>query len=72
MPVRMLFTVLVFVSAIFIMRSSAQAPAASGPFVAGEITDTALTSPARSQRRSIIRPATQQRKKASPASRPMR
>ena len=37
MPVRMLFTVLVFVSAIFIMRSSAQAPAATGPFVAGEI-----------------------------------
>ena len=37
MPVRMLFAVLVFASAIFIMRSSAQTPAVSGPFVAGEI-----------------------------------
>src|SRR5262245_31144225 len=37
MPLRMLFTVLVFASAVFITRSSAQSPGANGPFVAGEI-----------------------------------
>ena len=37
MRVRTLFAVLVLVAAVFIMRSSAQTPAANGKFVAGEI-----------------------------------
>ena len=37
MRVRTLFAVLVLVAVVFIMRSSAQTPAANGTFVAGEI-----------------------------------
>ena len=37
MRVRTLFAVLVLVAVVFIMRSSAQTPAANGIFVAGEI-----------------------------------